>query len=315
MNNSPISLWDAVRRADRASALQRVARLRSAFPDATNERLHRLLVRNKCLQAGAVGALTAITGAIPGIGRVASFALGPLADTALVSALQAELVIEIFALYEMDLPEHGERVAILAIAATNLGADEIARQASRWLANNTGRWIGARWLKRAWPIANIGTSAATNIAVTYAIGNRTQALCKMRDVRVSNWPDLFRRVALIEPEMMMRWAGTAARTAMDQATESARTWTQRIGAFMPDLDGLLPPATTTRKEIAGPQKPRRKKALIKQAVSKKPSKASAARKATKTVVRKSASKRASSTPQPVIANKKRAAGTRSSTAK
>lgn len=239
MNKKPISLWDAVRRTDRALAHKRVAKLRQAFPEASRDKLNRLLVRNKCLQAGAIGALTAITGAIPGVGRIASFALGPLADSALVSALQAELVIEIFALYEIDMPEHGEKIAILAIAATNLGADEIAREASRWITQRAGRWIGARWLRRAWPIANIGTSAATNIAMTYAIGTRTQALCKIRDATVSDWPDLFRRVALIDQDTMMNWAGKAARTAIEQATENARSWSQRIGSFMPDLDFLL----------------------------------------------------------------------------
>jgi hypothetical protein len=239
MSKKPISLWDAVRRTDRALAHKRVAKLREAFPEVSQDKLHRLLVRNKCLQAGAIGALTAITGAIPGVGRIASFALGPLADSALVSALQAELVIETFALYDMEMPEHGERIAILAIAATNLGADEIAREASRWITQRAGRWIGARWLRRAWPIANIGTSAATNIAMTYAIGNRTQALCKIRDATISDWPDLFRRVALIDQDTMMNWAGKAARSAIEQATENARSWSQRIGAFMPDLDFLL----------------------------------------------------------------------------
>lgn len=254
-----------MRRTDRALAHKRVAKLRAAFPNASREKLHRLLVRNKCLQAGAIGALTAIAGAIPGIGRVASFALGPLADSALVSALQAELVIEIFALYDMEMPEHGEKVAILAIAATNLGADEIARTASRWLTQRAGRWIGARWFKRAWPIANIATAAATNIAVTYAIGNRTQAVCQIRDATVSDWPDLFRRVAMIDQDTMMNWAGKAARTAMEQATESARIWSERIGSFMPNLDLLMesravesaPQATPKpkRKRLAAPAKP------------------------------------------------------------
>jgi hypothetical protein len=138
MTKKPISLWDAMRRTDRALARKRVARLQAAFPEASRERLFKLLVRNKCLQAGAIGAVTAITGAIPGLNRMAAFALGPLADSALVSALQAELVVEIFALYDMEMPEHGERIAILAIAATNLGADEIAREASRWMTQRAG---------------------------------------------------------------------------------------------------------------------------------------------------------------------------------
>jgi uncharacterized protein (DUF697 family) len=265
-----ISLWDSVRRTDRALAHKRVARLRAAFPDASREKLHRVLVRNKCLQAGAIGALTAITGAIPGVGRVASFALGPLADTALVSALQAELVIEIFALYDMEMPEHGEKVAILAIAATNLGADEVARASSRWLTQRAGRFIGARWLRRAWPIANIATAAATHIAMTYAIGNRTQALCQMRGATVRDWPDLFRRVAMIDQDTLMNWAGKAARTAIDQTTESARLWSERIGSFIPNLDFLLS-APAIEAEVVKPRRraPAKKKPAAKKVARRK----------------------------------------------
>lgn len=283
MIKKSLSLWDSVRRTDRLLARRRVERLRRAFPNASQDRLFQLLVRNKCLQAGTVGALTAITGAIPGVGRLASFALGPLADTALVSALQAELVIEILALYDVEIPENGENIAILAIAATNLGTDEIAREASRWLAQRASGLLGARWLRRAWPLANIATAAATNIAVTYAIGNRTQALCKIRDATVSDWPDLFRRVAMIDQSTMMNWAGKAAQTAIEQATDNARAWSQRIGAYMPNLDFLgqvtvepkpparirsTRPASTKPKAKAKPATPApvrtRKPAAVKQ---------------------------------------------------
>jgi uncharacterized protein (DUF697 family) len=238
MIKKPLTLWDSVRRADRIMARRRVERLRSAFPQSSRDQLCKLLVRNKCIQAGTVGALTAITGAIPGVGRLASFALGPLADTALLSALQAELVIEVFALYDMEIPEHGENIAILAIAATNLGTDEIAREASRWLAQRASGLLGARWLRGAWPLANVATAAATNIAVTYAIGSRTQTLCKIHDATIHDWPDLFRRVAMIDQSTMMNWAGKAARSAIEQASDGARLWSQRIGAYMPNLDFL-----------------------------------------------------------------------------
>ena len=304
MLRKSMSLWDAMRRTDRALARKRVARLRAAFPDASNERLFKLLVRNKCLQAGAIGALTAITGAIPGIGRMASFAFGSIADSALVSALQAELVIEIFALYDMELPEHGEKVAILGIAATNLGADEIAREASRWMTLRAGRLIGARWLKRAWPIANIGASAATNIAITYAIGNRTRALCQIRDATVSDWPELFRRVALIDQNTMMNWAGQATRTAIEQASESARAWSQRIGSFMPNLDFV----TETRQgpERADSDMPApRKRAPAKKATARKTTgKTAAAKPAKKTPMRKKAVPKAPAKPDKSVKGKR-----------
>lgn len=216
MKKTALSLWDSVLQTDREAAIARVRQLRAANPKASRERLHRQLLGSKCVQVGVIGALTAITGAVPGLGRIARFALGPLVDTTLVSALQAELVIETFALYDLPIPEHGEKIAVLAIAATNLGADQIAQQASQWISQRAGRLLGTRLLDKAWPIAKIATAAATHVALTYSIGKRTQALCQIRDARVRDWPTLFQRVVSIDQGALTQWATKSLRLAFDQ---------------------------------------------------------------------------------------------------
>ncbi len=271
MRQSSLSLWDAITHADRDAAIARVERLRQAHPKAGRDALHKMLVRSKCLQAGAVGALSALTGAIPGIGRIASFALGPLADTALVSVLQAELVLETFTLYEFELPAGAEKMAVLGIAATNIGADEIAKRTGQVIAETLGKGLAARLLIKAWPLAKIGTAAATNIAVTYAIGSRAQKLCKMRETSLKQWPQLMRSAVMIPPTQLTDWATRSARTALDQSFDMLRSWRERMTQLAPTAElPLLPQMATasSRKARAAPPVAATRKAAARRGTPK-----------------------------------------------
>jgi hypothetical protein len=252
MRQSRLSLWDAVTHADREAAVARVERLRAQHPKSGRDALHRMMVRSKCLQAGAVGALSALTGAIPGVGRIAAFALGPLADHALVSVLQAELVLETFVLYDFELPAGAEKMAVLGIAATNIGADEIAKRTGQIIAETLGKGLAARLLIKAWPLARIGTAAATNIAVTYAIGSRAQKLCKMRETSLKQWPELMRSAVMIPPTQLTDWATKSAKTAIDQGFDMLRGWRERMMQLSPDAA----PAALPGEQLPAPARPR-----------------------------------------------------------
>ncbi len=253
MKKTALSLWDSVLQADREAAIARVRQLRAASPKASRERLHRQLLGSKCVQVGVIGALTALTGAVPGLGRIARFALGPLVDTTLVSALQAELVIETFALYDMPIPEHGEKVAVLAIAATNLGADQIAHQASLWISQRAGRLLGTRLLDKAWPVAKIATSAATHVALTYSIGKRTQALCQIKGARIRDWPTLFQRVVSIDQGALTQWATRSLRLAFDQLGDVAGGLGRQLLQVLPSVPD--PPASEPPRQTRARPKP------------------------------------------------------------
>ena len=231
-------LWKALRKADRKAAGARVVALRKRLPDASNEELHRLLVQSKCLQAGAIGALASVVELVPGAGKVAGVFLGPVIDIGTVTALQSELVIETFALYEVELGDAGERFAILAIAATNVGATHASSIVAKLLKRYAGAVIGGFVLKRALPIAKIATVATKNIALTYAIGMRAQAVAKFRDADLEEWPKLMRQVTNIDESTLVEWATSAARTAIDQVQESARSWVGRVTSLLPSLPSL-----------------------------------------------------------------------------
>lgn len=231
-------LWKALRKADRKAAKARVAALRKRLPDAELEELHRLLVQSKCLQAGAIGALSAVVELVPGAGKLAGVFLGPVIDIGTVTALQSELVLETFALYDVDLGDAGERFAILAIAATNVGATHASSIVAKLLKRYAGALVGGFVLKRALPIAKIATVATKNIALTYAIGMRAQAVAKFRDADLEEWPKLMRQVTNIDESTLVEWATGAARTAIDQVQESAKSWVGRVTGLLPSLPTL-----------------------------------------------------------------------------
>lgn len=232
------ALWKNLRKADRVAAQARVEALRKRLPDTPTEELHRLLVQSKCLQAGAYGALSAVVDLVPGVGKVAGVFLGPVADTAMATALQAELVLETFALYDVDLGEAGERFAVLAIAATNVGATHASSIVAKLLTRYTGALIGGFVLKRALPVTRIATVATKNIALTYAIGMRAQAVARFRDAELDEWPKLMRQVTNIDERTLVEWATSAARTAIDQVQDSARSWIGRVSGLLPGLPDL-----------------------------------------------------------------------------
>lgn len=309
-------LWKALRKADRKAAKARVAALRKRLPDADLEELHRLLVQSKCLQAGAIGALSAVVELVPGAGKLAGVFLGPVIDVGTVTALQSELVIETFALYEVELGDAGERFAILAIAATNVGATHASSIVAKLLKRYAGALVGGFVLKRALPIAKIATVATKNIALTYAIGMRAQAVAKFRDADLEEWPKLMRQVTNIDESTLVEWATGAARTAIDQVQESAKSWVGRVTGLLPslptlgDLRRLVPgaaPATVDTDEpapkAARARPAKRKDAVRKAAVSKaaKPAgtkpKAAAARLATKQTKARQPKAKAAPTPR------------------
>ena len=242
------ALWKSMRKSDRKAAKERVAALRKRLPDAELEELHRLLVQSKCLQAGAIGALSAVVELVPGAGKLAGVFLGPVIDTATVTALQAELVLETFALYDLDLGDAGERFAILAIAATNVGATHASSIVAKLLKRYAGALIGGFVLKRALPIAKIAPVATKNIALTYAIGMRAQAVARFRNAELDEWPKLMRQVTNIDESTLVEWATSAARTAIDQVQDSARSWVGRVTSLLPSLPDLRRLVPGSREE-------------------------------------------------------------------
>jgi uncharacterized protein (DUF697 family) len=256
-------LLRGVESVDRRAAHRRVVALRKRFPRVGKDELHKSLVYAKCLQTGAVGALSGITGLIPGIGPLASRVLGPLADATVISRLQAELIAETFDLYEVELPPAAERVTVLTLAATHSGAREASAGIARTIAQQAQRWLGNTLTRGVLPLARAATDAAAHVATTYAIGMRAKTLAKMRHAELTDWPDLLRQATLIDERRIAEWATKATMAAFDQARAASRLWLAQLGSLMDEAPPPLPAVPQARRKqrrAAARRKPRRRSA-------------------------------------------------------
>lgn len=279
------TFWGHANKVDIRSVRARVAALKREHPQLSRDTLHRNLVHAKCLQAGMIGAVSGLAGLIPVLGRAAQTLLGPLADAALVTTLQAELVAETLEIYDVVLPEHAQRMAVMAVAATNVGAAAVSKQAALVVTHQAARLIGGSLARRALPIAGIVTSAAANIGITYLIGMRAQKLARMKDAPIEDWPDLIRGVTSLDERKLARWAADAARAGIDQVADTATGWLSKLNDYVrPMIPGTRHSKRVVAKK-AGPRKRRPARA------ADRPTATAPANASRKTTAKRAASKR------------------------
>lgn len=232
-----------------------------------------------------MGAISGLAGFLPGPFRALGNALGPLADATLVTTLQGELVLETFALYEVDMPQSAERFAVFAIAASNVGSVAVSHRMMTSLARFASQSLGGRVLATAAPIVGLATTVAANIGLTYAIGQRALAVARLRDADLAEWPGLLRTVTDLDERKMVQWAQQSARAAVTQVTSSTREWVKRLGAMLPGRGATKPaprkaPAKkstssaaakrpTTAKKRAATSKTAARKPVVKRAATRK----------------------------------------------
>jgi hypothetical protein len=243
----PGAALDMFRRAgvaDRAVVKRRIASLVRASRGRPRDELHRDLVLAKCLQVGAIGAVSGLVGALPLIGRPIAGLLGPVADAALVSTLQAELILETFALYEVDLPPQAEKLALLGLLSAHAGAREVGASVARTVSRQAQRWLGGALARRALPLANIATGVATHVAVTWAVGTRARAMAKLREGDLADWPALLSDLTLIDQRRLGRWVAEAAETALERGNGMVRLWSTQM------QEAMRPPLPPARKRAA-----------------------------------------------------------------
>lgn len=221
-------VWRGIARVDRAAAKRRVAQLRERYPEASTEELHRSLVLSKCIQVGAVSGVARLAGLLPGSGILAKTVLGPLAEDSLLTMLQAELIVETFDLYGVELPADAERLAVTALAGTHVGARHAGLESARALIWSIQRALGRGLTRVAVPVTEALTRALSEIALTWAIGMRAGALARMPRARASEWPDLVRQFVQFDERRLTEWTTGAARDALALASQLGAFWLDKV---------------------------------------------------------------------------------------
>jgi uncharacterized protein (DUF697 family) len=250
------AVWRGIARVDRAAAKRRVAALRKRYPESSTEELHRSLVLSKCIQVGTVSGIARLAGLLPGGAMLTRTVLGRFAEDSLLTMLQAELVVETFALYDVELPADAERLAVTALAGTHVGARHAGIESARALVWSVQRALGRGLTRVAVPAAEALTGALSQIALTWAIGMRAGALARMPRARAAEWPDLVRQFVQFDERRLTEWTTGAARDALALANQLGAFWLGQVREFVGPLTVAPPRRKPRTRSTEGPRAPR-----------------------------------------------------------
>ncbi len=199
------SILGTLSASERSAAKKRIAALRRSYPDSDVDDLLPGLIRNKCMQSGAVGALAALGRAVPGLATVQRVTFGTAMDATLTAKLQAELVHEIFALYRLRLSADEERALLLLVAGLSAGTVKAAEKAANAFAIKLAKQYGGRLLARFLPVVSILSHSAANVLATYAVAKRAQTIARLRDPQSADVSDLLRGITGIDESKLLDW--------------------------------------------------------------------------------------------------------------
>jgi uncharacterized protein (DUF697 family) len=203
-------MMGAIDKTDAKAALQRVGDLRTKYPDVTNPVLVEHLIRQRCLQAGAVGAVTSGTATIPGLGTVATLVFGVATDVRMTYKIQSELVLEIAAVYGREISLDDKRYIVALVTGMSAGANQVIRKAGAELAAQASKRLAQRAFVKSIPVLGIAASAGVNMLSTYGIGRRAQAYFSRDPVLLAAWDDQMRALTGIDERQLAGWLAESA---------------------------------------------------------------------------------------------------------
>lgn len=199
------TIFNIVSDVDMEEAADRVAQLREKYPDASPEELSQKLIRAKCQKTGTVGAVTSGTGVIPGLGTATALTLGVAADLGATFKLQAELVLELAAVYDYPLTEQEKQQLVMMITGLSVGTSALTRRAGQSAAIRLGEKVAEKSLEKALPIIGVIASAGTNALSTYIIGQRADAYFRLGPEAMGHWTDSLRAITGMDERKLGQW--------------------------------------------------------------------------------------------------------------
>jgi len=216
-------LFSVISKVDLAAAEARVKKLREKYPNETSAQLTQRLVRYKCQQTGAVGAATAGAGVIPGIGTATAMTLGVAADIGATFKLQAELVLQIAAVYNYPLTEAEKQQVVMLITGLSAGTSTVARQAGEKITLAATEKFAGKAVLKALPIIGMIASAGTNALSTYLIGQRAETYFSQGPEAMTSWGDSLRAITGVDEREISSWLAESSKATGSAIVQGAHT--------------------------------------------------------------------------------------------
>ncbi|MBX3056694.1 MAG: DUF697 domain-containing protein [Anaerolineae bacterium] len=231
---------------DEAAAVARVAQLQAANPGATPAELTDRLIHQKCRNTAVVGATTSGLAVIPGLGTIASLTLGIATDFGITFKMQAELVLEIAAVYGHQMTPHEKRRVVMMVTGLSAGTTAVAHRMGNNISKRVTARVGSKYVAGSLPVVGMAASASTNAVMTYYIGKRAQAYFSLGPEQMQDWHAVLPALTGVDREKLVEGAkaggqvalkagGTAVRSVR-RAGRKARTTISRRKSAAPDVD-------------------------------------------------------------------------------
>ncbi|MCB0189410.1 MAG: hypothetical protein KDE31_34300 [Caldilineaceae bacterium] len=232
--------------ADEEEALTRVQTLRQKFPQATTDELAEKLIRHKCIQAGAIGAVTASPTMIPGLGTVVALTFGTAVDIRMMYKLQGELVLELINLYAPTLALENKRNVLMVVTGISIGANRVLSEGGQELAAKATQRLSVRlggtvaeevaedatigiFAKSVSTVLGVATAAGINMVTTYTIGRRAQAYLKQGPEAMEDWTTSMRAITGVDERKLLAWLMEATRNSWQEVRRHSTDWVGKIG--------------------------------------------------------------------------------------
>lgn len=116
-----INPFDYVNKEDVKKRIENLKRKKSGL---TREEMCRLVVRKKCRWCSAAGAVSAVPGAVPGLGTLVAVIGGTILDMIAVGYFISEMILEVAAVYNrnLDIPGTSREAVWVLVSAVGAGA-------------------------------------------------------------------------------------------------------------------------------------------------------------------------------------------------
>lgn len=235
---------------DEQAAAARVVKLRANHPDEPAEKLADRLIRHKCRDTAVIGATTSGLAIIPGLGTITSLALGIATDFGITFKMQAELVLEMAALYGHQMTPQEKRRVVMTVTGLSVGTTTVAHRMGNNISKRVTARVGSKYIAGSLPVVGMAASASTNAVMTYFIGKRAQAYFSLGPEQMQNWQTVLPALTGVDRGKLVEGAkaggqaalkagGTAVR-GVRRAGGKARTTISRRKPAAPDVDELIP---------------------------------------------------------------------------
>ncbi|MBN1991893.1 MAG: DUF697 domain-containing protein [Anaerolineae bacterium] len=226
-------IYKAISDVDIAAATDKIEDLKAKYPDASPQTLSQKLIREKCQKTGVVGAVTSGAGLIPGVGTAAALTLGTAADIGATFKLQAELVLEIAAVYNYPLTEEEKQRIVLAITGLSAGTTMLARSAGQRVVGKVSEKVAEKAVEKtvvkALPVVGVLASAGTNVLSSYIIGQRADAYFRLGPEAVGTWGDSLRAITGVDERKIAGWVAESGKVAGQKVSAGASKVAGAVG--------------------------------------------------------------------------------------